>query len=71
MNKLTIKNQEPQAVEGVNLENISRTLLRIVARLPKSGYSDVKSNGQNRRQAAEYVLDDLPDPASDSGTPQG
>ena len=71
MNKLTIKNHEPQTAEGINLENISRTLLRIVARLPKSGYSDDKSNGPNRRQAAEYLLDDLPDPASDSGTPQG
>jgi hypothetical protein len=68
---LEVKNCEPQTDAGVNLENISRTLLRIVARLPKSEYHDDKSNGHNRRQAAERELDDLPDPASDGSTTQG
>jgi len=65
------KNCDPQTDERVNLENISRTLLRIVARLPKSEYHEDKSNGHNRRQADERELDDLPDPASDVATSQG
>ena len=67
---MEVKNRDPQPDEGVNLENISRTLLRIVARLPKREYHEDKSNGYNRRQAAERELDDLPDPASDVGTTQ-
>ena len=54
-----------------NLPRVAQTLLRIVARLPKSEYHDDKSNGHNRRQAAERELDDLPDPASDRSTSQG
>jgi len=68
---LEVKNRDRQNDERVNLENISRTLLRIVARLPKSEYHEDKSNGHNRRQAAERELDDLPDPASDGSTSQG
>ena len=68
---MEVKNRDPQTDEGVNLENISRTLLRIVARLPKREYHDDKSNGHNRRQADEFPLDDLPDPASDESTTQG
>ena len=68
---MEVKNRDPQTDERVNLENISRTLLRIVARLPKSEYHEDKSNGHNRRQADEFPLDDLPDPASEVTTSQG
>jgi hypothetical protein len=68
---LEVKNRDPHTDERVNLEHISRTLLRIVARLPKREYHDDKSNGHNRRQADEFPLDDLPDPASDRSTSQG
>ena len=61
--------QEKQANNGINLENISRILLRIVAQLPKSEYSE--SIQQYRRQVEERELNDLPDPASDSDTSQG
>ena len=63
--------QEKQLNNGTNLVDVSRTLLRIVARLPKNEYSVSKSNGHIRRQAAESQLDDLPDPASDVDTSQG
>lgn len=68
---MEVKNRDPQTDERVNLEHISRTLLRIVARLPKREYHDDKSNGHNRRQADERELDDLPDPASGGDTTQG
>lgn len=63
--------QEKQLNNGTNLVDVSRTLLRIVALLPKTEYSEDKSNGHLRRQAAESQLDDLPDPASASDTSQG
>ena len=63
--------QEKQLNNGTNLLDVSRTLLRIVARLPKTEYSEDKSNGPIRRQADELELGDLPDPASDVGTSQG
>ncbi|MBZ0099621.1 MAG: hypothetical protein K8F30_11080, partial [Taibaiella sp.] len=56
--------QEKQLNNGTNLVDVARTLLRIVARLPKTEYSEDKANGHFRRQAAESQLDDLPDPAS-------
>ena len=65
------KNCDPQTDERVNLENISRTLLRIVARLPKREYHEDKSNGHNRRQAEVVEHSDLPNPASDGRTSQG
>ncbi|MEO1646066.1 MAG: hypothetical protein AAFR67_12830 [Chloroflexota bacterium] len=68
---MTAKDQEKQADNGINLENISRILLRIVAQLPKNEYSGFKSNGQYRRQVEELELNDLPDPASDVSTSQG
>jgi len=68
---LEVKNRDQQTDERVNLENISRTLLRIVARLPKTEYSVSKSNGHNRRQAEVLDHSDLPDPASDLNTSQG
>ena len=71
INQLEVKNRDQQTDERVNLENISRTLLRIVARLPKREYHDDKSNGHNRRQAEVLDHSDLPDPASDLNTSQG
>jgi hypothetical protein len=62
---------EKQLNNGTNLLDVSRTLLRIVARLPKNEYSEDKSNGHIRRQADEFQLDDLPDPASARDTSQG
>ncbi len=63
--------QEKQPNNSTNLLDVSRTLLRIVAQLSKTEYSENKSNGPIRRQAAESQLDDLPDPASASDTSQG
>ena len=63
--------QDKQLNNGTNLLDVSRTLLRIIARLPKNEYSEDKSNGHIRRQADEDQLDDLPDPASDVTTSQG
>ena len=68
---MTAQDQEKQAQNDINLENISRILLRIVAQLPKSEYSVSKSNGQYRRQVEELELNDLPDPASADDTSQG
>ncbi|MEO1166448.1 MAG: hypothetical protein AAFV98_21905 [Chloroflexota bacterium] len=66
---LTAPNQEKQADNSINLENISRILLRIVAQLPKSEYSETIQ--QYRRQVEERELNDLPDPASAEDTSQG
>ena len=63
--------QEKQPNNGTNLLDVSRTLLRVVARLPKTEYSVSKSNGHRRRQVDEDQLDDLPDPASADDTSQG
>jgi hypothetical protein len=63
--------QEKQPNKGTNLVDVSRTLLRIVAQLPKNEYIEKKSNGHNQRQVEELQLNDLPDPASDVSTPQG
>jgi len=68
---LTVQDQEKQADNSINLETISRILLRIVAQLPKNEYSEHKSNGQYRRQVEELELNDLPDPASGNDTSQG
>ena len=66
---MTVQDQKKQAGDTINLENISRILLRIVAQLPKSEYSE--SIQQYRRQVEELELNDLPDPASDCDTSQG
>jgi len=68
---LTVQDQEKQADNSINLENISRILLRIVAQLPKNEYSENKSNGQYRRQVEVLEHPDLPDPASAEDTSQG
>ena len=63
--------QQEQSDNSINLESISRILLRIVAQLPKNEYSGLKSNGQYRRQVEEIGLNDLPNPASAEDTSQG
>jgi len=56
----------PSPAEPVNLVDVCRHLLRIVARLESSLYTD-----PTLRQTAEVELDDPADPASDVSTPQG
>ena len=63
--------QEKQLNKGTNLVDVSRTLLRIVARLPKTEYIEEKSNGHRRRQVEVVEHNDLPNPASDTSTSQG
>jgi len=57
--------------DDIDLEQLSQTLLRIVAQLPKTEYHFSKSNGQNRRQADERTLTNLPNPASAGDATQG
>jgi len=54
--------------QGMNLESVYRSLLRIVARLDENEYTESNSL---LRQTTEAVLDDLADPASDVSTSQG
>jgi hypothetical protein len=54
--------------QGMNLESVYRSLLRIVARLDENEYTEGNSL---LRQTTEVVLDDLADPASDATTSQG
>jgi hypothetical protein len=54
--------------QGLNLESVYRSLLRIVARLDENEYTEDNSL---LRQTTEVVLDDLADPASASDTSQG
>ncbi|MEQ8671761.1 MAG: hypothetical protein RLP44_01640 [Aggregatilineales bacterium] len=65
------RKRDSQTEEGINLLDVSRTLLRIVAGLPKTEYSVSKSNGHIRRQVEVLEHPDLPDPASDVDTSQG
>ena len=54
--------------DGINLLSVYRSMLRIVARLDESEYTEGNSL---LRQTTEVVLDDLADPASDVDTSQG
>jgi hypothetical protein len=57
----------PPATEArINLVDVCRQILRIVARLETQPYTD-----DIERQTAEWGPDDLADPASDDDTPQG
>jgi hypothetical protein len=62
--------QEKQLNNGTNLVDVSRTLLRIVARLSKNEYTENSSTKQGR-QAEVYHHPDLSDPASEVSTSQG
>ena len=68
--------QTPETIEmesdkGINLVNISKTLLHIVAQLRETQYTDSRSTEIVLRQAEVYHHSDLPDPASDVTTTQG
>jgi len=52
--------------EPINLVDVCRHILRIVARLESASYTE-----STLRQTAEVELDDPADPASDNDTPQG
>lgn len=58
--------QQPHSGQGVNLETVYRSLLRIIARLDEKQYTE-----SVLRQTTEVVLDDLADPASAVNTSQG
>lgn len=52
--------------EPINLVDVCRQILRIVARLETTSYTE-----STLRQTAEVELDDPAHPASESDTPQG
>ncbi len=61
-----MKTQQPHIEQGVNLEMVYRSLLRIIARLDEKQYTQGML-----RQTTEVELDDLADPASEISTTQG
>jgi hypothetical protein len=63
--------QEKQLNNSTNLVDVSRTLLRIVAHLGKTQYTDDESTEIVLQQAEVRQHSDLSDPASDVGTTQG
>jgi hypothetical protein len=65
-----LQDEQPHTPEtdGINLLSVYRSMLRIVARLSESEYTEGNSL---LRQTTEVVLDDLADPASDVSTSQG
>lgn len=65
-----LSDEQPNIAEndGINLLSLYRSMLRIVARLDESEYTEDNSL---LRQTTEVVLDDLADPASDGDTSQG
>lgn len=64
-----LSNEQPHTeTEGINLLSIYRSMLRIVAQLDESEYTEDNSL---LRQTTELQLDDPADPASDVSTVQG
>ena len=63
--------QTNPAHTDTNLVEIARTLLRIVAHLGKTQYTDDRSTQVVVQQADEFPPADLSDPASEYGTSQG
>lgn len=61
-----LRDTPPATVERINLVDVCRQIMRIVARLETQSYTD-----DIERQTAEWGLNDLADPASDSDSPQG
>jgi len=61
-----VKTRQPHSGQGVNLEMVYRSLLRIIARLDEKEYTEGML-----RQTTEVELDDLADPASGMNTSQG
>lgn len=73
-----VKTRQPYSGQGVNLEMVFRSLLRIASHLDISQSSEgvaheaEKQYTQNMlRQTTEVELDDLADPASERSTSQG
>ena len=56
----------PATEARINLVDVCRQIMRIVARLETQSYTD-----DIERQTAERQPDDLADPASDANTTQG
>ena len=56
----------PTNANAIDLVAVYRQIMRIVARLESTPYTD-----ENKRQTDELELDDLADPASELVTPQG
>jgi hypothetical protein len=56
----------PTAAEPINLVDVCRQIMRIVARLETKPYTE-----SHERRIAELELDDPADPASANDTPQG
>jgi hypothetical protein len=63
--------QEKQLNNNMNLVDVSRTLLRIVAHLSETQYSETTSTELSEQQAEVHQHNDLPDPASGHNTSQG
>jgi hypothetical protein len=62
--------KDQQLNSGINTLALCRSMLEIVAYLDETQYTESNST-QNERQADEFQLDDLPNPASDVTTTQG
>jgi hypothetical protein len=62
--------KDKQLNSGINTLALCRSMLEIVAYLDETQYTESNST-QNGRQADEFPLDDLPNPASDVTTTQG
>lgn len=71
MHLKTERVQEKQLNTGTNLLDVSRTLLRIVAHLSETQYSEATSTELSEQQAEVRQHNDLPDPASGRNTSQG
>jgi hypothetical protein len=63
--------QEKQLNNNMNLVDVSRTLLRIVAHLSETQYTEATSTELSEQQAEVVVHNDLPDPASERNSSQG
>ena len=61
-----MRDTPPANEERINLVNVCRQIMRIVARLETQSYTD-----DIERQTEEWGLNDLADPASDDSTAQG
>jgi hypothetical protein len=65
----TLTSEPPAPIQenGIDMVAVYRQIMRIVARLDSTPYTE----SIKQRQTDEWGLDDLADPASDNSTPQG
>lgn len=68
---MTAKDHDDPMSEGINQVHLARTLLKIVAELPESGYSETTSTELSKQQADVVEHNDLPDLACEDKSPQG